>query len=109
MMQHTMHELLDLAEEMSKVDASIDSMSEDLLALLMKQIVAEMSSTTPAISVANLAPDDRRAIMAMGEAVHPHCPELATYMTGVDFGLTLAAAFMRLGRFHFKIVEEGDN
>ena len=92
---------------MSKIDASTNSMSEDLLALLMKQIVAEMSSTTPSISVANLAPDDRRAIMTMGEAAHPHLPELAIYMTGVDFGLTLAAAFVRLGRFHFKIAEEG--
>lgn len=109
MMQHTMHELLDLAEEMSKVDASIHSVSEDLIALIIKQIVAEMSSTTPAISVANLAPDDRRAIMAMAEVVHPRLPDLATYMTGVDFGLALAAAFMRLGRFHFKIVEEGGN
>ena len=107
MMQHTLYELIDLASGMAEVDASTDSVSEDLMSLLMYHITAEMTSATPAISVANLTPDDRRTILAMAEAAHQLGPELSIYLTGVDFGLTLAAAFMKLGRFHFKIAEEG--
>ena len=96
-----MYDFNELAEEMSKIDAeNADDINTDLYGTLFRNAIREEAGGI-SISVLGLQPRDRRTIFMIVTKLHLPESEAAQYLTGVDFGITLALVLQKLGRLPF--------
>lgn len=105
MADKNMDELMYVASAMANVDRQkIENgeYSHDLFDIVEHHLKAELDGA-PSVTYLNLPANDRRAVIHMVERATGDLFDPVIFSVGLDVGVAISAALMKLGRFPFEM------